>query len=160
MAPCGSKPPRYWLRIFACMWSICPATDTAPISMRILSKPLRKRLTERAPKQAIWVGWSLGGLVATHMALHHSEYVAKLVTVASSPKFAAERPWRGIQPQVLSAFTDQLVDDFQTTIERFMALQAMGSPSARQDVKTLKQAVLSRPSPNPHSFAGGLANVG
>ncbi|MCE7612625.1 pimeloyl-ACP methyl ester esterase BioH [Vibrio fluvialis] len=123
---------------------------------------IAQRLTERAPKQAIWVGWSLGGLVATHMALHHSEYVAKLVTVASSPKFAAERPWRGIQPQVLSAFTDQLVDDFQTTIERFMALQAMGSTSARQDVKTLKQAVLSRPSPNPHSLLAGLqmlANV-
>jgi len=37
-------------------------------------------------KQAIWVGWSLGGLVATHMALHHADYVSKLVTVASSPK--------------------------------------------------------------------------
>ncbi|TXZ88180.1 pimeloyl-[acyl-carrier protein] methyl ester esterase, partial [Vibrio cholerae] len=28
--------------------------------------------------------------VATHMALHHSDYVSKLVTVASSPKFAAQ----------------------------------------------------------------------
>lgn len=123
---------------------------------------IAQQLLIQAPKQAVWVGWSLGGLVATHMALHHSEYVSKLVTVASSPKFAAERPWRGIQPQVLSAFTDQLVDDFQTTIERFMALQAMGSPSARQDVKTLKQAVLSRPAPNPDSLLAGLqmlANV-
>ena len=113
-------------------------------------------LLEQAPKAAIWVGWSLGGLVATHMALHHSEYVSQLVTVASSPKFAADKPWRGIQPHVLSAFTDQLVDDFHTTIERFMALQAMGSPSARQDVKLLKQAILSRPSPNPQSLLAGL----
>lgn len=123
---------------------------------------IAQQLMVQAPQQAIWVGWSLGGLVATHMALHHSEYVASLVTVASSPKFAAERPWRGIQPQVLSAFTDQLVEDFQATIERFMALQAMGSPSARQDVKTLKQAVLSRPAPNPQSLLAGLqmlANV-
>lgn len=117
---------------------------------------IARLLILRAPRQAIWVGWSLGGLVATHMALHHSDYVAKLVTVASSPKFAAERPWRGIQPQVLSAFTDQLVEDFHATIERFMALQAMGSPSARQDVKTLKQAVLSRPTPNPDSLLAGL----
>jgi len=96
------------------------------------------------------------------MALAHSDRVTKLITVASSPKFAAEkkfaaeRPWRGIQPQVLDAFTDQLVDDFQTTIERFMALQAMGSPSARLDVKQLKKAVLSRPSPNPESLLAGL----
>ncbi|NOH96140.1 pimeloyl-ACP methyl ester esterase BioH [Vibrio sp. 99-70-13A1] len=116
-------------------------------------------LIEDAPKNAIWVGWSLGGLVATHMALHHADYVRKLVTVASSPKFSAEKTpvmWRGIQPNVLTAFTEQLVEDFQTTIERFMALQAMGSPSARQDVKQLKQAVLSRPLPNPESLLAGL----
>lgn len=109
-----------------------------------------------APSHAVWVGWSLGGLVATHMALHHADFVSKLVTVASSPKFAADKPWRGIQPNVLTAFTEQLVEDFQTTIERFMALQAMGSPSARQDVKQLKQAVLSRPLPNPESLLAGL----
>ncbi|MCK6263305.1 pimeloyl-ACP methyl ester esterase BioH [Vibrio sp. ZSDE26] len=114
-------------------------------------------LLEEAPEQAIWLGWSLGGLVATHMALNHSERVSKLITVASSPKFAADRHWRGIQPKVLDAFTDQLVEDFQTTIERFMALQAMGSPSARQDVKQLKKAVLSRPTPNPESLLAGLA---
>ncbi|MDS1841503.1 pimeloyl-ACP methyl ester esterase BioH [Vibrio vulnificus] len=117
---------------------------------------IAQQLLEYAPKQAIWVGWSLGGLVATHMALHHADYVSKLVTVASSPKFAAEARWRGIQPQVLSAFTEQLSEDFHTTVERFMALQAMGSPSARQDVKNLKQAVFSRPQPNPQSLLAGL----
>ncbi len=117
---------------------------------------IAQALILNAPKNAIWIGWSLGGLVATHMALHHNQYVSKLVTVASSPKFAADKPWRGIQPNVLSAFTDQLVEDFQLTIERFMALQAMGSPSARQDVKTLKQAVLSRPTPNPKALLAGL----
>ncbi|WP_159739401.1 pimeloyl-ACP methyl ester esterase BioH [Vibrio atypicus] len=111
---------------------------------------------EHAPEKATWLGWSLGGLLATHIALHHPERVKKLITVASSPKFSAERPWRGIQPNVLSEFTDQLVEDFQLTIERFMALQAMGSPSARQDVKTLKKAVLSRPTPNPKSLLSGL----
>lgn len=118
---------------------------------------LADQVLRSAPDKAIWLGWSLGGLLATHVALNHPERVNKLITVASSPKFAAERRWRGIQPNVLSAFTEQLVDDFQLTIERFMALQAMGSPSARQDVKQLKQAVLSRPTPNPTSLLNGLA---
>jgi pimeloyl-[acyl-carrier protein] methyl ester esterase len=117
---------------------------------------IAQQLLAQAPKDAIWLGWSLGGLVATYMALHHTDYVSKLITVASSPKFAASRLWRGIQPQVLAVFTEQLVDDFQLTIERFMALQAMGSPTARQDVKQLKQAVLSRPTPNPQSLLAGL----
>jgi pimeloyl-[acyl-carrier protein] methyl ester esterase len=117
---------------------------------------LAQQVLHSAPDNAIWLGWSLGGLVATHIAIHHPERITKLITVASSPKFSAEKRWRGIQPQVLSAFTEQLVDDFRVTIERFMALQAMGSPSARQDVKTLKQAVLSRPEPNPQSLLAGL----
>ncbi|WED21940.1 pimeloyl-ACP methyl ester esterase BioH [Vibrio sp. JC009] len=112
---------------------------------------------DSAPDKAIWIGWSLGGLVATHVALNYPQRVAKLITVASSPKFAAEKGWRGIKPQVLKAFTEQLVEDFQTTIERFMALQAMGSPTARQDVKTLKKAVLSRPAPDQDSLVLGLS---
>ncbi|CAM3739795.1 Pimeloyl-[acyl-carrier protein] methyl ester esterase [Vibrio aerogenes CECT 7868] len=109
-----------------------------------------------APEQAVWLGWSLGGLIATHIALNHPARVKKLITVASSPKFAAQDEWRGIQPKVLKAFTSQLVDDFQLTIERFMALQAMGSPTARQDVKALKEKVLSRPAPRPEALFSGL----
>ncbi|MGR5068754.1 MULTISPECIES: pimeloyl-ACP methyl ester esterase BioH [Vibrio] len=123
------------------------AQDLAQIAEMVL---------QGAPSKAVWLGWSLGGLVATHIALNTPERVSKLITVASSPKFAAERPWRGIQPNVLSAFTEQLMEDFSLTVERFMALQAMGSPSARQDVKQLKQAVLSRPQPNPDSLLVGL----
>ncbi|MGR5245118.1 pimeloyl-ACP methyl ester esterase BioH [Vibrio sp. PNB23_22_6] len=123
------------------------AQDLAQIAEMVL---------QGAPSKAVWLGWSLGGLVATHIALNTPERVSKLITVASSPKFAAERPWRGIQPNVLSAFTEQLMEDFSLTVERFMALQAMGSPSARQDVKQLKQAVLSRPQPNPNSLLVGL----
>jgi len=117
---------------------------------------LASQVLADAPQKATWLGWSLGGLLATHIALNHPDRVQKLITVASSPKFAAERPWRGIQPNVLSNFTEQLVEDFQLTVERFMALQAMGSPSARQDVKQLKKAVLSRPAPNPDSLLAGL----
>ncbi|MCE0493868.1 pimeloyl-ACP methyl ester esterase BioH [Vibrio salinus] len=115
------------------------------------------RLLLQAPEKAVWLGWSLGGLVASLVALRFPGYVSKLVTVASSPKFAASSPWRGIQPQVLADFTTQLVDNFQLTIERFMALQAMGSPTARQDVKLLKKTVLSRPQPNPDALLAGLA---
>ena len=79
-----------------------------------------------------------------------------MVNIRLKARENAEKPWRGIQPNVLSAFTSQLLEDFLLTIERFMALQAMGSPSARKDVKQLKQAVLSRPQPNPESLLVGL----
>jgi len=120
---------------------------------------IAEQLMIDAPKNAIWVGWSLGGVVATFMALNYPCYVNKLVTVASSPKFSAVKEpvmWRGIAPHVLGAFTEQLMEDFQGTIDRFMGLQVMGSPTAREDIKQLKAAVLSRPTPNPESLLAGL----
>ncbi|PSW04948.1 pimeloyl-ACP methyl ester esterase BioH [Photobacterium lipolyticum] len=113
-------------------------------------------LLNKSPMSAAWLGWSLGGLVATQAALLAPERVSRLITVASSPRFAAENRWRGIKPQVLDDFRQQLGKDFQLTVERFMALQAMGSPTARQDIKQLKQAVLSRPQPNPEALSVGL----
>ena len=120
-------------------------------------------LTFSAPKNAIWVGWSLGGLVATYMAIYHTEYVNKLVTVASSPKFSETKSpnlWHGIPAHVLADFSDQLLVNFQLTIERFMLLQTMGTPSARQDALFLKQSILSQPLPNPKSLLVGLQILG
>ena len=113
-------------------------------------------LLENSPTAATWIGWSLGGLVATRAALLAPEKVRQLVTVSSSPCFAAQGTWRGIKPAVLADFRQQLDQDFDATVARFMALQAMGSPTARQDVRALKEAVLSRPAPQPAALAAGL----
>ena len=106
---------------------------------------MAQRVLEQAPPQAVWLGWSLGGLVASQVAIMRPERVQALVTVASSPCFAARDDWPGIKPEVLAGFQQQLSDDFQRTVERFLALQTMGTESARQDARALKQAVLSLP---------------
>ena len=117
---------------------------------------MAQRVLEQAPPQAVWLGWSLGGLVASQVAMMHPERVQALVTVASSPCFAACDDWPGIKPEVLAGFQQQLSDDFQRTVERFLALQTMGTESARQDARALKQAVLSLPMPSAESLNGGL----
>ena len=83
-----------------------------------------------APSQARWLGWSLGGLVASRAALMQPQRVKGLITVASSPCFAARDEWPGIRPDVLSGFQHQLSTDFQRTVERFLALQTLGTERA------------------------------
>jgi pimeloyl-[acyl-carrier protein] methyl ester esterase len=60
----------------------------------------------------------------------HPERVQALVTVASSPCFSAQDAWPGIKPEVLAGFQQQLSEDFQRTVERFLALQTMGTETA------------------------------
>lgn len=118
-------------------------------------------LLARAPAQAYWLGWSLGGLVAGQVAWMQPERVMGLITVASSPcftaqSFTAQTPWPGILPEVLSRFQQQLGEDFKRTVERFLALQTLGTESARQDARQLKTVVLSQPIPSVEVLDNGL----
>ncbi len=117
---------------------------------------MAEQVLAHAPDKAIWLGWSLGGLVASQIALTHPARVQALVTVASSPCFSARSDWPGIKPEVLAGFQQQLSDDFQRTVERFLALQTMGTETARQDARTLKSTVLSLPMPEVDVLNGGL----
>ncbi|WP_145600483.1 pimeloyl-ACP methyl ester esterase BioH [Yersinia frederiksenii] len=111
---------------------------------------------QQAPQQALWLGWSMGGLVASQMTLSHPERVEGLITVSSSPCFTANDEWPGIRPEVLAGFEQQLSEDFQRTVERFLALQTLGTESARQDARLLKAVVLQHQMPEVDVLTGGL----
>ncbi len=113
-------------------------------------------LLPQAPDKAIWLGWSLGGLVASRLALQHPDRVEALITVASSPRFSVAEGWPGIHPETLSGFQHQLSEDFQRTVERFLALQTLGTESARQDARALKSVVLDHPMPSVAVLNAGL----
>ncbi|MEI6859259.1 MAG: pimeloyl-ACP methyl ester esterase BioH [Shewanella sp.] len=115
-------------------------------------------LISQLPEGAIWAGWSLGGLLATLAALNYPDRVRGLVTIASSPCFMArqEEKWPGIPPKILSQFSESLHTDLGKTIERFLAIQAMGSPTVKEDIKQLRSLVLARPLPKPMALDQGL----
>lgn len=108
------------------------------------------------PTGSLVLGWSLGGLVATQIALDYPEKVKALAWVASSPYFVAADAWPGMAPTVLHQFAAALAKDVAQTIDRFLAIQALGSETARQEIKQLKQALLSVPLPHPEALSGGL----
>ncbi|WP_210081380.1 pimeloyl-ACP methyl ester esterase BioH [Pantoea endophytica] len=124
----------------------------APLTLAEMAQQLLPQL----PDRAVLLGWSLGGLVASQLALTQPERVAALITVASSPCFTARDEWPGIKPETLQNFQQQLSTDFQRTVERFLALQTMGTENARQDARQLKEVVLSQPMPSVAVLEGGL----
>lgn len=117
---------------------------------------LADQLAAQLPHHCYLLGWSLGGLVATEIALRHPSRVARLALVASSPCFMQQADWPGMDAKVMHQFAGALSNNLPQTVERFLAIQAMGSETARQDIKPLKQAVLSLPLPSAAVLQAGL----
>jgi pimeloyl-[acyl-carrier protein] methyl ester esterase len=113
-------------------------------------------LSEQLKPKSILIGWSLGGLFALYIARHWPEKVSKIILVASTPLFAEQAQWPGIKANVLTQFKEQLVNHREKTIERFLAIQAMGSESARNDIKQLKQLLNQYSAPTNKALAAGL----
>ena len=110
-----------------------------------------------ATPRAIWLGWSLGGLVALQSALQRPAHVRGLVMIASSPRFVVGDDWSlGIAPEVLTECRDGLRRDYRGTIERFLALEAMGSDHARSELRDLKAHAFERGEPAPSALTRGL----
>ncbi|MCH7349435.1 pimeloyl-ACP methyl ester esterase BioH [Aeromonas sp. MR7] len=129
-----------------------PLADGSEYSLPWLAEQIAAVL----PQKCHLLGWSLGGLVASQLALTQPERCQSLITVASSPCFMARDDWPGIAPKVLTGFNQMLAGDFKQTIERFLAIQAMGSEHARDDIRQLRHWLAERPAPQLAALEAGL----
>jgi pimeloyl-[acyl-carrier protein] methyl ester esterase len=110
-----------------------------------------------APESAVWLGWSLGSMVslqAAHLAPHR---VAGVMVLAGMPRFVQAADWpHAIAPRTLDLFIQALGDDHRATLERFLALQMLGSDLAKETLRSLKHRLRERPDPHPEALARGL----
>jgi pimeloyl-[acyl-carrier protein] methyl ester esterase len=110
-----------------------------------------------APQQAIWLGWSLGGLLAMQAACQQPERVNRLVCVAATPCFRQRQNWpAAMQPDVLDSFARQLQSDWQATIDNFIALQMHGVDGAREYIRELRSLLRTTGSPHMAALTEGL----
>jgi len=124
----------------------------SPYSIENISEAILKQIEQ----PAVYVGWSLGGLVACQIAHQFPQNVKGLVTIASSPCFVEQSNWPGIQQEVLTLFHRQLEKDTEKTINNFLKIQAMGSPHIRQDIKLIRELVMQYPLPSKETLDQSL----
>ncbi len=112
---------------------------------------------ESAPERAVWIGWSLGGLIAMKAASRAPERVRALVLLTATPRFVRAPDWpAAMDIGVLAQFHDELLADPAGTLTRFLALQVKGSEGARDSLRTLRRELAQRPAPVPAALAQGL----
>ncbi|MCB1827427.1 MAG: alpha/beta fold hydrolase, partial [Coxiellaceae bacterium] len=117
---------------------------TEPLNLETITQHVLKN----TPEKAFYLGWSLGGLIAMNIAIHHPEKISKLVTIASTPKFIASDNWPGMSNALLEKFYESLKTDYKKTLQQFIALQFYGSQTDRTVIQTLKKQLSNNEPPS------------
>ena len=118
---------------------------------------LTEALVPQLPDRAVLVGWSLGGLVAMLMASRWPEKIHRLVLIGTTPCFVSRPDWPyAVAPEVFDGFAQSLELNYEDTLRRFLALQALGSASMREVLRELRIRLLSLPRPSNIVLHGGL----
>jgi len=111
-------------------------------------------LSELPP--AVWIGWSLGGLVALAAALRKPQKVHKTILVAATPCFSKQVDWDlGVSAEARQAFTDGLQNDLEATLDQF-CLQCFGAAWVGESLRRLGRSTVSDNLPARHVMHTGL----
>lgn len=113
-------------------------------------------IAAQVPAHAAWLGWSLGGRVALMAALNGAE-ISRLILIGANPAFIQRDGWpHGMPAAELQQFADALRDDYQATLQRFLAVQSRGSEKGREELRALREELFAHGEPHPAALAGGL----
>ncbi len=110
------------------------------------------------PPRCVLLGWSFGAKLALGIAAAEPQRVAALVLLSASPKFAQGDDWPyGMDRQALRAFDAVLAQDWQRTLQDFIALQLRGSRSAVQAQQVIEAALAAQGAPRREALLAGMA---
>lgn len=103
-----------------------------------------------------WIGWSLGGLFA--IAAAGAGQASSIALIASLPRFVAGADWpHGMPEATFAGFAGDLARDWPGTVDRFLALEALGDADERALIQRLRLQVYAHGEPDPAALSAGLA---
>lgn len=105
-------------------------------------------LHDHMPKNSIWIGWSMGGLIASKFALSYPKDILAVISVSSSPCFIEKKNWPGIKKDIAERFYLDLTKDYYKTMNDFLNLQTINSNQHLQDLIILKKILFSEKKPS------------
>ena len=97
-------------------------------------------VASQIPKNSIVVGWSLGGMIATRIAVQHPEKIQRLITLACNATFVERKDWPyAMGEKTFSEFFHGFEQYPDKTLARFIALQSMGDAQRKLVSSKLKK---------------------
>jgi pimeloyl-[acyl-carrier protein] methyl ester esterase len=104
------------------------------------------------------VGWSLGGQLAIAWAFARPERMARLVLVATTPRFVEGLGWDcAMARATLERFAAELEAGWRATVLRFLTLQLRGSEHGHAALAAMRRELFARGEPVPSVLREALA---
>ncbi len=117
-----------------------------------------QQVADSAPRGATWIGWSWGAMVALQAAASDLADIARLVLVASTPRFVQGADWTCAVPAaVVRDFVAGLEREPEATLQRFLALQTRGAEHAQAVLRSLRASLNAHGRPDAQGLRDGLA---
>ncbi|ARN74228.1 malonyl-ACP O-methyltransferase BioC [Oceanicoccus sagamiensis] len=120
-------------------------------------------LMAELPDKAIFLGYSLGGMIATTIASRFPERVTALITLASNLQFVADKQWPyAMDKKIFDDFYSLVANNTAMAKKRFSALQAHGSEQEKTLVKNLrakKESITEQTLENSLEFLSTINNT-
>ncbi|MCL6414938.1 alpha/beta fold hydrolase [Aestuariirhabdus sp. Z084] len=91
------------------------------------------------PGPVVLLGWSLGGVLALHMAERAQEKVKGIMLLASNPCFVQRDDWPGMASDTFAQFVENVKTAPEATLRRFLQLCCRGSHDVRGRTRWLRE---------------------
>ncbi len=128
--------------------------DAAPLATPDALDKLAATMAPALPGEALWVGWSLGGLLAAAL-LEHLPPPRGLVLLGCAPRFTLGP----VSPKELAGFRRAFARDPHATWRHFLRHQLGGEPAPRQAHVRLRDLLGETPPASLATLEAGLAQL-
>ncbi len=127
-----------------------------PYNMQSLVALLKTEfVNNEIPANANLLAWSLGSLVGMKLAMELP--IKRLVLVGSTPCYVNRDDWQlGTPLEVFTSFFSGMLNNFNATMNKLLALIALGGHNPQATSKVLREVFASRPLPNQQALQATL----
>ncbi|WP_172598708.1 alpha/beta fold hydrolase [Buchnera aphidicola] len=82
-------------------------------------------LLKKIKYKVIWLGWSMGGLIAHYLSFNYPHYTIAVIYITTSPYFIKQKQWPGTTKKILKSIKKDIFENYNKFLKQFIILHVL-----------------------------------